>query len=700
MGSGCRVPEEEKVMETDIEIVKQLEKEIGAKIKRLKSVRVDEFECPRSYIADKDGHVIKLNLRYSHLKDIPKSILKLKNLITLYLSDNSISQLTSEITQLTKLRRLGLGCNSLTSIPKEITNLDMEISSNWYGGDGILLGDNPLKSPPIEIVNKGRKAVIEYFKSLEEGEELPLSEVKVLLVGDGGAGKTCLVKRLLGEKFDKNESQTHGISIKDWDIQENGKSINVHFWDFGGQDIMHATHQFFLSKRSLYVLVLDGRKEEDAEYWLKHIESFGGNSPILVVLNKMDENPGFDVNRRFLQDKYKGIKGFYRVSCANKSGIDGFSKRLNQELAKVEILETTWAKSWFNVKEQLGEMTDNFISYDQYKEICENENITEKDSQDTLVDFLNDIGVILHFGDFKLLDTHVLEPKWVTQAVYKIINSEELADNKGILKLSSLDKMLKKKRKGDYIYRRDKFPYIIELMKKFELCYEIDSQTALIPDLLEVQEPEVDFDYANCLRFLIEYDFLPKSITPRFIVKMHKDIRGQMRWRTGVVLEDKDFDSTAVIKADERDKKIFIYVNGVLRRDYFSVIRHAFLSINNGFEKLQFVEKVPMPDDPSITISYNHLKKLEAMGEEECIPDGAERKYRVKDLLGTVYIEKKTDEAILRLLRKIKSETDDQESLAKKANEIIQLQPNFFGLGVNFNKIITLIGRLFKKKSK
>jgi hypothetical protein len=45
---------------------------------------------------------------------------------------------------------------------------------------------------------------------------------------------------------------------------------------------MHATHQFFLSKRSLYILVLDGRKEEDAEYWLKHIESFGGDSPVLM----------------------------------------------------------------------------------------------------------------------------------------------------------------------------------------------------------------------------------------------------------------------------------------------------------------------------------------------------------------------------------------------------------------------------------
>ncbi|MCI5183947.1 MAG: hypothetical protein D3921_15755, partial [Candidatus Electrothrix sp. AW1] len=51
-------------------------------------------------------------------------------------------------------------------------------------------------------------------------------------------------------------------------------------------EIMHATHQFFLSHRSLYVLVLDVRRDERPEHWLRYIETFGGDSPVLVVLNK------------------------------------------------------------------------------------------------------------------------------------------------------------------------------------------------------------------------------------------------------------------------------------------------------------------------------------------------------------------------------------------------------------------------------
>ena len=88
-------------------------------------------------------------------------------------------------------------------------------------------------------------------------------------------------------------------------------------------------------------------------------------------------------------------------------------------------------------------MTDYFISYEQYEEMCIKEKITEKSAQDTLVDFLNDLGVILHFKDFELLDTHVLDPKWVTEAVYRIINSEKLVESKGVLKLKLLDEILK-----------------------------------------------------------------------------------------------------------------------------------------------------------------------------------------------------------------------------------------------------------------
>ena len=97
-------------------------------------------------------------------------------------------------------------------------------------------------------------------------------------------------------------------------------------------------HQFFLSKRSVYVLVLDGRRDERPEYWLQHIETFGGDSPVLVVLNKYDANPSFDINRPFLQKKYPGIIGFYRTSCSTDYGLDEFKERCEKNPAFVAFI--------------------------------------------------------------------------------------------------------------------------------------------------------------------------------------------------------------------------------------------------------------------------------------------------------------------------------------------------------------------------
>ena len=95
--------------------------------------------------------------------------------------------------------------------------------------------------------------------------------------------------------------------------------MRVHVWDFGGQEIMHATHQFFLTHRSLYLVVLNGRQgreDADAEYWLNLIASFGGESPVIVVLNKIKEHP-FAVNQPALRQKFPMVRDVIATDCAD-----------------------------------------------------------------------------------------------------------------------------------------------------------------------------------------------------------------------------------------------------------------------------------------------------------------------------------------------------------------------------------------------
>jgi internalin A len=571
-----------------------------------------------------------LDLSFTQVSDL-SSLEGLQNLSDLDLSFTQVSDLSS-LRGIKSLKSLYLSDCRISRLPADIGEWGLEIKWEWDPGGGMFLEGNPLEVPPVEIVEKGTEAVRAYFKSLaledERVEGRALDEVKVLLVGDGGAGKTSLVKRLFGEGFDERESQTRGINIRAWQRPVGKRRIKVNFWDFGGQEIMHATHQFFFSRRSLYILVLDGRKDEDPEYWLKHIESFGGDSPILVVINKIDQNPGFDLNRKFLQDKYSTIKGFNRLSCRSEEGIEDFKKQLVARVAEMKHLQTLWPQNWFRVKTRLEEMTGDFIGFDQYEEMCRKEGIESDDARHTLVAFLHDLGVVLHFSDPALKETNVINPHWATEGVYHIVNSKELADRRGLLPRSALPGILDSDR-----YPKQKHDFIVELMRKFELCYCLDSTTILIPDLLAVGEPDFDFDYKTALKFQIHYDFLPRSIMPRFLVKMRRDIKGELRWRTGVVLRDGAFGASAVVRADARDKKIYIYVQGEQKRSYFSVIWKIFRDINEDFEKLAYTEWVPLPDRDDILVEYETLLVYERLGEDQIIIKELGDRCPVKPLL-------------------------------------------------------------------
>ena len=165
-----------------------------------------------------------------------------------------------------------------------------------------IYGNDNLQSPPIEIVKQGKKAVINYFNSLYTGEKVEfdyLFEAKLILVGVERAGKSTLAKALSLEDFkiDLNQKSTEGIDVLKWMVPKEDvktdKDFRFNIWDFCGQEVYHATHQFFLTKRSLYLFVTEARKDlrfDDFYYWLNIINTLAGNSPVILVQNKADQS--------------------------------------------------------------------------------------------------------------------------------------------------------------------------------------------------------------------------------------------------------------------------------------------------------------------------------------------------------------------------------------------------------------------------
>ncbi|MBU2928202.1 COR domain-containing protein [Winogradskyella psychrotolerans] len=640
---------------------------------------------------DRNGNVIELYLNGLNLKKIPEEIFDLKNLQRLDVVNNALTHIPEKLSELSKLNTLYFFTNQITEIPDEVLFMKSLKKLDIH--------NNPLNSIPLEVLESKRSnnltAIRDYVNSLKHGTK-SLNEIKVIIVGDGGSGKTSLQKLLTKEKFNPQESQTHGINIKNINLRPNNKNVKYRLWDFGGQEIMHATHQFFLSRRSIYLILLNAREEPNPEYWLNHIKSFGGNSPVIIVINKIDENPSYDVNRLFLQQKYPNIIKFIKISCSENKGIESVKGALRNAVLDIENLNVQWALSWFKVKTHLENMSTNYISYDEFNALCIEKGIFDLSSQNTLVEYLNDLGIILHFKDFSLSDTHVLDPEWVTFAVYKIINSKKLATNKGVLKLSEIRTILRtKENDGKFKYPSSQLNYIIELMMKFELCYRISNTEILVPDLLAVQEPIFKFEDDDILNIVVSYEFLPKSIMPRLIVNLHNDIIDELRWRTGIIIKDSNLNTTAKIKADYDRKEIQIGIYGDKKRDYLSIILFIIRKINRSFKGLETKVNIPIPNSKGVVVSHSHLLTLESKGITKYIPDGLDYEIDVRKYLGSVQGNQSTEDEIFAILEKIASKTDNQDTLMEKANEIVQLQPNFFGLGINLN---ALVKKFIRKK--
>ena len=179
-----------------------------------------------------------LSFSGNQLTGLPESLGQLTSLQTLYLDGNQLSALPESLGRLDELRELYLHNNRQLGLPAEV------LGPTWQ--EVLLKKKTP--APPKSILDY-------YFRSRQAR---PLNEAKLILIGRGAVGKSSLVDCLVHKKpFDPSKKKTEGIQITAWPLKLNGEEVRLHVWDFGGQEIMHATHQFFLTERSLYLLVLE-----------------------------------------------------------------------------------------------------------------------------------------------------------------------------------------------------------------------------------------------------------------------------------------------------------------------------------------------------------------------------------------------------------------------------------------------------------
>lgn len=581
---------------TDISILKQLSNLTSLFLKKNQITDISSLEQLNS--------LTNLDLSYNQIIDI--SFLKqLTNFNLLDLRNNQIINI-NPLSHLTQPQSLFLNNNEIEDITSLVPLMEKGLEVSWEAKvDKLSIGNNPLKTPPPEIIKEGQASVLGYFKEIKEQGGTPLYEAKMLIVGEGGAGKTTLAEKLQDEdcKMPEECETTKGIDIHELNFTTKaGNEFVINLWDFGGQEIYHSTHQFFLTKRSLYILVDDTRKDDKSihdpsfNYWLQTVDLFGAGSPLLIVQNeKGGRSKALDIGG--MKSRFgEMIKNDpYPTNLLTKKGLAEVKEAIFKEVQKLPHVGHTLPKKWIEIRNVLLKKEQeglSYISLREYYEICKSYGIPEKKRALWLSKYLHDLGMFLHFQDEKagvLKKTIVLKNSWATEAVYKIIDDEEIKKNKGTFEKSAT------KRIWDEEKYCDMHDELLGLMNKFELCYELrdtKKRTFLVPQLMPVPRSTYDWNEENNLQLNYQYGFMPKGLISRFMIRLNRHVQQpNLAWRSGVILE-KGTTRAEVIETYGK-REITIRVEGNARKVFLNIISDAFDELHRQFEGLKVEKKVP-----------------------------------------------------------------------------------------------------------
>ncbi|XP_069363530.1 leucine-rich repeat serine/threonine-protein kinase 1 isoform X1 [Maniola hyperantus] len=466
-----------------------------------------------------------LDVSSNLLKAVPPALHLLANLSVLNLSGNKdITDLPPQMGLLTRLWNLNtVGCS--------------------------------LQEPLRSVVRGGRCRsvdVVGYLRSVLQ-EAKPYARMKLMVVGVQGIGKTSLLECLrqesaiqhrrkptehwakrMGNKSSRRGVSTVGVDIGAW-VYEPQRSargpVTFRTWDFGGQQEYYATHQYFLSKRSLYLVVWkvpDGRKGlAGALQWLRSIQARAPGSPVIMVATHYDQVAHSTVcsseSPVALQRLIRGavmaapdadklglprVLDSIEVSCSTRHNIKlladiiySVAFSVKPPGSKEPLLEQRVPATYLALEECVhslaAELKEPVLRHDQYRRL-----VTQYMQQRNLrmfrdaaelhqaTMFLHENGVLLHYDDATLKELYFLRPQWLCDVLAHVVTVREINPfaNNGIMKVDDLAHVFKA---SPVLGGGEEARSLgVSLLNKFELALCWDARSLLVPPLLPDMEPK------------------------------------------------------------------------------------------------------------------------------------------------------------------------------------------------------------------
>ncbi len=122
-----------------------------------------------------------------------------------------------------------------------------------------------------------------------------VSRIKILTIGSGATGKSCLVKRFCEERFVTKYIATIGVDYGVKPVEVDGAPVRVNFWDLSGHpEFFEIRNEFYKDAQGVLLVFDVALREtfEDLEAWIAEATKFGLNMaevPVVLCANKIDK---------------------------------------------------------------------------------------------------------------------------------------------------------------------------------------------------------------------------------------------------------------------------------------------------------------------------------------------------------------------------------------------------------------------------
>ena len=202
---------------------------------------------------------------------------------------------------------------------------------------------------------------------------------KIVLLGDSGVWKTCIISRFISGQFDINVNSTNGASYasKKIDYPELGKSLMLDIWDTAGQEKYKSLTKFFYKDAAMVILVYDITRKESFDnlknFWYKEIQTYGEKNIVLAIAgNKSDLYDDEAIPEKEAREFAKSIDAVFALTSAqNNSGIN----KLFQDIGN-KYLDPNFQEKVQDIKNEKEQ--DKGITLDKKKEIEKNKEHKKK----------------------------------------------------------------------------------------------------------------------------------------------------------------------------------------------------------------------------------------------------------------------------------------------------------------------------------